>query len=54
MITGSPTDITDVTAFSCPYDPGGAGDRIDRGFYVTNYPARRQGGPAQHRHTRAE
>ena len=38
MITGSPTDITDVTAFSCPYDPGGASDRIDRGFYVTNYP----------------
>lgn len=38
MITGSPTDITDVTTFSCPYNPDGASDRIDRGFHVTNYP----------------
>jgi Repeat of unknown function (DUF5648) len=38
MITGSPTDITDVTTFSCPFGPNGGGDRIDRGFYVTNYP----------------
>jgi hypothetical protein len=25
------------TTFSCPMDPGSAGDLTDRGFYVTNY-----------------
>jgi hypothetical protein len=26
------------TVVSCPFDPSGTGDRLDRGFYVTGYP----------------
>jgi hypothetical protein len=26
-----------ATIFSCPMDPAGVGDQVDRGFYVTNY-----------------
>lgn len=40
MITGSPADLTDVVTFSCPYNPEGAGDGIERGFYVTRYPGK--------------
>jgi hypothetical protein len=27
-----------ATIVSCPMDPAGGGDQVDRGFYVTNYP----------------
>ena len=27
-----------ATIISCPMDPAGGGDQVDRGFYVTNYP----------------
>lgn len=37
---GSPADLTDVVTFSCPYNPEGAGDGIERGFYVTRYPGK--------------
>ena len=37
LITGNPTSIAAATNVDCPWVPGGGGDEIDRGFYVTNY-----------------
>jgi hypothetical protein len=33
-----PTTAAADVALSCPFDPTGSGDGLDRGFYVTGYP----------------
>ncbi len=37
-IAGSPAAPGAGTVLGCPFAPGGAGDRVDRGFYVDGYP----------------
>jgi hypothetical protein len=38
QITGDPGAIASATTFSCPVSTTGNSDRLDRGFYITNYP----------------
>ena len=37
VVQGDPADIASTMIVDCPFAPFGSGDRIDRGFYATNY-----------------
>jgi len=38
QILGEPSTIASATTVSCPVSTNGSSDRLDRGFYVSNYP----------------